>query len=157
MVAHISFSCPLNIFVSSQIEKFLRWAEWKIAGCFPSLAETGSQNIQRGWKMCIAGSVVFIVLASGFIGMLLLEERDWVDSIYFSFVGASTVGYGDITFHFIWGRLFACIWIFWGTTAFRHAVDSSVLDLLHSHLIHSYHLLFLYISFFHYGICYILQ
>lgn len=42
-------------------------------------------------------SLVFVVLASGTIFYHYLEGWSWLDSLYFSLITLTTIGYGDLT------------------------------------------------------------
>jgi voltage-gated potassium channel len=50
-----------------------------------------------------------ITIFLGAIGLYLTEERPFMDSLWWSFVTATTVGYGDISPSTTAGRLIACV------------------------------------------------
>lgn len=43
------------------------------------------------------------------------EGKGLTDSIYLAVFSATTVGYGDLSFNQMWGRLFATFWLFVST------------------------------------------
>ncbi len=70
--------------------------------------------------------VVFalLTLTTGTIVYHLVEKLSWVNAYYFSVITLSTVGYGDITPHTTFGKLFTTFYIFVGVgiiTAFISA------------------------------------
>ncbi|WJZ98947.1 hypothetical protein VitviT2T_017435 [Vitis vinifera] len=62
-------------------------------------------------KVVLALAVVIVCIAVGTIGIHLLEDLTWVDSVYLSVTSVTTVGYGDYAFETLAGRCFAIIWL----------------------------------------------
>ncbi len=58
-------------------------------------------------------SVIF-TLGVGTVVYHIVEKLSWVNAYYFSVVTLSTVGYGDITPHTTFGKLFTTLYIFVG-------------------------------------------
>ena len=57
---------------------------------------------------------VVVTLASGSIVYHIVEKLSWLNAYYFSVVTLATVGYGDITPHTDFGKLFTTFYIFIG-------------------------------------------
>ena len=55
-----------------------------------------------------------LTLATGTIVYHLVEKLSWFNAYYFSVITLSTVGYGDITPHTTFGKLFTTFYIFVG-------------------------------------------
>jgi voltage-gated potassium channel Kch len=53
-------------------------------------------------------------LATGTLVYHIVEKLSWLDAYYFSVITLSTVGYGDITPHTKFGKLFTTFYIFIG-------------------------------------------
>ncbi len=56
----------------------------------------------------------FIVLMIGTVAYHYLEGWSWVDSLYFSIITLTTIGYGDFAPQTDGGKLFTIIYIFMG-------------------------------------------
>jgi voltage-gated potassium channel len=75
-----------------------------------------------------------IILASGTIFYHEIEAWSWLDSLYFSVITITTVGYGDLTPHTVIGKIFTMFYLFIGigtlltfvTYIARHAVAEGV-------------------------------
>ncbi|KAL6328988.1 hypothetical protein AAG906_007278 [Vitis piasezkii] len=72
-------------------------------------------------KVVLALAVVIVCIAVGTIGIHLLEDLTWVDSVYLSVTSVTTVGYGDYAFETLAGRCFAIIWLLVSTLAVARA------------------------------------
>ncbi|CBI22112.3 unnamed protein product, partial [Vitis vinifera] len=59
-------------------------------------------------KVVLALAVVIVCIAVGTIGIHLLEDLTWVDSVYLSVTSVTTVGYGDYAFETLAGRFSGC-------------------------------------------------
>lgn len=57
---------------------------------------------------------VVLTLAAGTLVYHLVEKFSWVDAYYFSVVTLATVGYGDLSPHTTFGKLFTTLYIFVG-------------------------------------------
>ena len=55
-----------------------------------------------------------IVVAAGTVFYRIIEHWSWVDSLYFTVVTLTTVGYGDLTPHTDAGKLFTVFYILVG-------------------------------------------
>lgn len=62
----------------------------------------------------LLGSASIIVLAFGTVFYHLIEGWSLIDAYYFSVVTLTTVGYGDLTPHSSFARLFTTFYIFIG-------------------------------------------
>ncbi len=58
--------------------------------------------------------LLFVLLAMGSVFYHEVEHWRWLDSLYFSVITLTTVGYGDITPHTDAGKIFTMIYIFLG-------------------------------------------
>jgi voltage-gated potassium channel len=83
----------------------------------------------RQWKYLLLLPVA--VLLIGTVGFMLLEKLSFMDSLYFTFVTISTVGYGDITPVTEGGRGFAIFIILIGITSFLTILTSLAQTMIH--------------------------
>lgn len=67
---------------------------------------------QHAYRLLL--SAVVITLATGTIVYHLVEKLTWLNAYYFSVITLTTVGYGDITPHTPFGKLFTTFYIFVG-------------------------------------------
>jgi len=58
--------------------------------------ETGVQRASQLYSTQILAGVVIVVLGIGTVVYRSLEDWSWIDSLYFSIVTLTTVGYGDL-------------------------------------------------------------
>ncbi|HSX53633.1 MAG TPA: potassium channel family protein [Patescibacteria group bacterium] len=58
--------------------------------------------------------LVLLTIATGTIVYHLVEKFSWLNSYYFSVITLATVGYGDLTPHTNFGKLFTTFYIFVG-------------------------------------------
>ena len=75
------------------------------------------QSLQDAWnehvyKILAASAALLIVV--GTVAYHLLEDWSWVDSLYFSSVAVTTVGFGDLTPSSDGSKLFTVAYIFSG-------------------------------------------
>ena len=63
----------------------------------------------------LAGSAVGLILA-GTVGYRLLDDWSWVDSLYFSGIAVTTVGFGDIAPSTDASKLFTVLYVISGIT-----------------------------------------
>src|SRR3989338_2473215 len=76
-------------------------------------------------------ATVGIILLSGTLFYHLKEGWSWLDSLYFSVVTLTTVGYGDLTVQTVAGKIFTMIYLFVGIgvlLAFINAVAQKSLE-----------------------------
>jgi hypothetical protein len=76
----------------------------------------------------LAGSALALMVV-GTIVYRLLEDWSWVDSVYFSVIAVTTVGFGDITPSTDASKLFTVVYVLTGisiVTAYLHARMSRV-------------------------------
>lgn len=59
-------------------------------------------------------ALVLLTLATGTVVYHLVEKFSWLNAYYFSVITLSTVGYGDLTPHTDFGKLFTTFYIFIG-------------------------------------------
>lgn len=71
-----------------------------------------ARNVQRTFRTIALISVVTVLI--GVVAMMYLEGWGVVDSIYFSVVSLTTVGYGDITPVTQGGKLFVVFYLIVG-------------------------------------------
>jgi hypothetical protein len=74
------------------------------------------------YKILVASAVALV--AVGTIAYRLLEDWSWVDSLYFSVVAVTTVGFGDLTPSTDSSKLFTVLYILSGIsimTTYLHA------------------------------------
>ncbi|CAA6671297.1 unnamed protein product [Spirodela intermedia] len=72
-------------------------------------------------KVVLAVAVVAVCIALGTCMARLLEGLSWLDSFYLSVTSVTTVGYGDIAFKTVGGRIFAVVWLLVSTLAVARA------------------------------------
>jgi voltage-gated potassium channel Kch len=70
----------------------------------PRYSKVEAKQIQNTFRALAAVSVAVIII--GVITMMYLEGWSAVDSLYFSVVSLTTVGYGDLTPTTVGGKLF---------------------------------------------------
>jgi hypothetical protein len=84
----------------------------------PKVVTTGSgKNIswddaKRAYRILVAAAL--FILATGTVVYHYLEDWSWVDSLYFSAVAVTTVGFGDLTPTTDGAKLFTVAYIFAG-------------------------------------------
>lgn len=76
------------------------------------------------YRVLLAAAVV--TLAIGTVVYHTVEHFSWLDSYYFSVITLATVGYGDLTPHTPFGKIFTTFYIFIGvgiiTTFISYAI-----------------------------------
>ena len=90
-------------------------------------------KIRRSFQILTAAAVFMLTL--GTVVMHFVEKLTWVDSLYFSVVSLTTVGYGDLTPTTDGGKLFVSFYLLTGigiiaafaSTLLRNAVARRVI------------------------------
>uniref|UniRef100_A0A7S1XFF2 Potassium channel domain-containing protein n=1 Tax=Compsopogon caeruleus TaxID=31354 RepID=A0A7S1XFF2_9RHOD len=93
-------------------------------GCVDDLAGCQSMTASEKMEVLTSFGTFFII---GLVGSCILghlEHLSWLDSIYFTVVTASTVGFGDMEPNSESTRLFASIWILISTISLAHAIGT---------------------------------
>ncbi|KAJ7973139.1 Two-pore potassium channel like [Quillaja saponaria] len=62
-------------------------------------------------KVALALGVLIFFFGTGVLVLHFLENSGWIDSTYSSLISMTTIGYGDVAFKTIQGRLLATIWL----------------------------------------------
>ena len=70
------------------------------------------------FRLTIYLAIFFGVVFAGTIAFKILENKNWVDAIYFIIVTVATVGYGDVTPATFQGKVFAIALIVIGVSTF---------------------------------------
>lgn len=78
----------------------------------PQMDITTARQVQRNFRLL--GLATVAVLAIGAVFMHIVEKLSWVNSIYFSVVSLTTVGYGDIVPTTDAGKIFVCFYLLAG-------------------------------------------
>jgi voltage-gated potassium channel len=87
------------------------------------LTITEAREIQRNFQLIALAATV--VLAVGVVFYHVVEKFRWIDSLYFSVVTLTTVGYGDFTPKTDIGKLFTIFYLLIGI-----AIIASLLNTL---------------------------
>ena len=83
-------------------------------------------RLDTGQKRVLAAlGVLAVVLLAGTLALMHVEGFDFADSLYFSVVTMSTVGFGDVVPHTGAGRVVAGIMILTGVGSFMNAVAAT--------------------------------
>jgi hypothetical protein len=81
-------------------------------------------------RIIIVLTVLFIIVMGGALGFIILEDRTFLDALYFSVVTISTVGYGDIFPVTTGGKILAMALIVIGVGTFLTVTANAVQMLL---------------------------
>jgi len=79
---------------------------------------------QRGVQ--IVGSLALLAVATGTIVYRWLEGWGWIDSLYFSVITLTTVGYGDLSPTSSGSKLFTVFYIIFGISLFGAFLNNLV-------------------------------
>jgi voltage-gated potassium channel Kch len=74
----------------------------------------------------LLAALVLLTLATGTIVYHFVEHLSWLNAYYFSVITLSTVGYGDITPHTNFGKLFTTFYIFVGVGIITAFITATV-------------------------------
>lgn len=67
------------------------------------------------WKLVLSGCLVIFLLGIGILVLRYSEGLSFINAFYCACVTLTTLGYGDVSFQTVGGRLFAVFWILLGT------------------------------------------
>ncbi|PRQ37905.1 putative Two pore domain potassium channel [Rosa chinensis] len=70
-----------------------------------------TERSRAKYKVWFAVLVVALCIVVGLFGCKYLEGMDWLESFYLSVVTVSSVGFGDLHFNSLAGKVFATFWI----------------------------------------------
>lgn len=76
------------------------------------MTDSTSEPSRTAYRWLSAGAIVLI--ATGTVAYRLIEDWSWVDSLYFSVIAVTTVGFGDITPSTDASKLFTVVYILSG-------------------------------------------
>jgi voltage-gated potassium channel len=83
-----------------------------------------ARRIHREFQ--ILAIISLLTLGTGTIMFRMLENWEWIDSLYFSTVSLTTVGYGDITPVTTEGKLFAIFYLLIGIGIIAALINNMV-------------------------------
>ena len=67
-----------------------------------------------------------IIVGVGSVVMRHLEDLDWIDSIYFSIIALTTVGFGDITPETDAGKIFTIFYLIMGIAIIAALINTVI-------------------------------
>lgn len=85
------------------------------------LVDVAKGRMRIRLKVGLALGAVVLCIGAGILVLHFVERFDMVDSVYLSVMSVTTVGYGDMAFNTVGGRLFASIWLLFSTLAVARA------------------------------------
>ena len=83
--------------------------------------QTNSGDFSLQTRFLIAFSLFLITLVIGTVGFKIILAETWVNSLYFTVVTLSTVGYGDMVPEGFHGHLFTTFFILGGIVSFSYS------------------------------------
>lgn len=106
-------------------------------------AEIKLKKLIKQFRLILVASIVYIATGSYFYH--LLEGWRWLDSVYFSVVSLTTVGYGDISPVTDGGKIFTMFYLIFGIAIFgafinnilKSRVAKRTLKSYENHIVHS--------------------
>jgi voltage-gated potassium channel Kch len=78
----------------------------------------GLRNFGRDPSAQAVMAVAAVVISTGTVFYRFVEDLRWIDSLYFSVITLSTVGYGDISPTTTAGKLFTMVYVIVGIGIF---------------------------------------
>lgn len=85
------------------------------------LVDVAKGRMRIRLKVGLALGAVLLCIGVGILVLHFVEGFGLVDSVYLSVMSVTTVGYGDMAFKTVEGRLFASIWLLFSTLAVARA------------------------------------
>lgn len=82
-------------------------------------------NVLSQYQFTLLAVIAFMTLGVGTVAYHYIEKLSWVDSLYFSTITLTTIGYGDITPQTDAGKLFTVFYVIVGISivgAFVNAI-----------------------------------
>lgn len=79
---------------------------------------------EHAYKILAGGAFGLVIVAT--IAYRLLEDWTWVDSLYFSVVAVTTVGFGDLTPSTDASKLFTILYVVSGVTLIATYLDTAM-------------------------------
>lgn len=74
--------------------------------------------------------IALTVIGTGTVFYRLVEDLNWIDSLYFSVITVSTVGYGDISPETVPGKIFTMVYVVVGIGVFVGLVSTTAHHLI---------------------------
>ena len=87
--------------------------------------EHNQTNTISRYRFYLLGLVALLTLGAGTVSYRIIEGLSWVDSLYFSTITLTTIGYGDIAPQTDGGKLFTVFYVLVGISivgAFVNAI-----------------------------------
>lgn len=72
-------------------------------------------------QVALAVGTVLCAMSVGVVVLHYMEELSWIDALYATCISITTVGYGDVSFQTMNGRLFAAVWLLFSTLGVARA------------------------------------
>jgi len=109
LIAIIPVNSAMRVFRLARFVKLLRFVRFlRIGALSGRLLKRSSKFFDtNGFKYVLMISAVLILLAS--VAMTFVEKMPFLDALWWSFVTATTVGYGDLSPATGIGRMIACV------------------------------------------------
>ena len=86
--------------------------------------EREARNLIMQFRLILVAAV--LVLAGGMIFYHFIEKLSWIDSLYFSIISFTTVGYGDIYPTTDAGKLFTAFYVIVGIAIFGALINNLI-------------------------------